>query len=208
MKSYLEEIFSNKFNIIRVNKQGSLLTYKDDINTSVYIGWTNLGQSITIDSIIGLRYFEKIEKAVRPILKENEINYPSFGNIESTYNYFVRCSKNEVEKDDNGGIRELLYEVDETIKNIEEDCFNITETITDLKNYIKDFNEEELSEFLCNPVLIRKYAINYLIDQDDNDLCSMVSEYESAIKSYPQIFANHDKALLALDKHLKNNHPA
>lgn len=205
MKSYLEEIFSDKFNIKRVTKQGGLLAYKKDSNTSIFIGWTNLGQTISIDSIIGLRYFPKIEELIRPILKEYNIVYPSFGNIDSTYNYFIRCSKNEIDKDDVIKIRQLLNEVYENIGIIEKECFSITETLSDLESYVVNLNEEKLSEFLCNPVLIRKYAINYLVNQDDKNLSSMVREYENAIISYPQIFANHDKALLALHSILKKN---
>lgn len=208
MKSYLEEIFSDKFTIKRVNKQGTLLVYKNDVKTSIYIGWTNLGQSISVDSVIGLRYFKEIEELVKPILKEFNIVYPSFGNVESTYNCFKRCSKNEISKDDSIGLKRILDEVSKNILKIEEECFSLTESINDLEFYITKLDDEKISEFLSNPVLIRKYAISYLVNQDDKELSSMVSEYESAILSYPQIFANHDKALLALDKTLKRWYPA
>lgn len=197
MKEQIEEIFGEAYLIDSLQKDGIVLVRKESLNPSgIYVGWTNSFESLKFDAVVGLVRFNTVEDLLDPILKKFGISYTSYGNWASTLNSFVRVDQ-EVKKNDKQDLNQALRFIKEKVIEIEGSFFNPLSTLGKVSKYLSSLNEDQLSEKVTNPVLIRKFVIDSLAGniKDYKLHCdSIVNEYIEAEKIYPHIFKNHDKA--------------
>ncbi|MFH6985243.1 hypothetical protein [Marinoscillum luteum] len=198
MEEVIKEIFSGTYHIENLKKDGVVLVNETTENPSaVFIGWTNSFQSMKFDAAIGLLRFDSVENLLRPILKKLQISYPDFGGWTSTLTLFERVELPEFDKNNIEMLTEQFSTIKEQLKGIERDFFDKLISLGAVSEYLGTLNEEQLSERVTNPVLVRKLVIDTLSGNvaDLKGTCNKIAnEYEEAEKMYPQIFNNHNKA--------------
>lgn len=208
MKDIINEIFGDTFEIKVKTNSLILEEKKAETPKAVYLEWTNNVGSLKFDVLIGLISNERIEKIVLPILEKYKINEKGYGVCNSTINKFVRLEEQEeIFINDLNSIKNHFEKIRNKIKDLLNPFFEKVTTIEGIHSYIKELNEEELSETLSNPVLIRKIVVNFLAGSiDDLELyCNNVEdEYREAEKLYPDIFMNHAQATKELYQVLKS----
>lgn len=208
MEEIINKVFGDTYQIKNIKKEGVLLIKKESKSSkAIFISLTTTSYSINIDAVIGLYKNEKVEQLLAPVLKNNKIKYTHFGNWDCTLNKFIRYEGEEIAKENLGELELELKKLQSEFNDIEESFFAKYNTIENISVALKGLNEEQLSETVSNPVLIRRLVIDFLAGSTkdlESDCKSIVGEYKEAEELYPHIFKNHAEAARELCKVLKS----
>jgi hypothetical protein len=199
MEEVIKEVFGEAYSLESLQQDGFILIYKaSEIRSAIYVGWTNSFQSVKLDAVIGLMRFDNVENLIGPILRKFKISYTSYGNWPATLNWFVRIRGQEIKRDDVQNLRGELINIMDHVKNIEDNFFKRITSVAKASEYLSALTEEQLSEKVANPVLIRKFVVDCLagaVQNPEENRDKIIREYIEAEKLYPKIFKNHDKAV-------------
>jgi len=168
LKTVLTNKFENSYDLERINKFGALLNSKSNSTSFIFLDWSFVGFSVAINSIIGLKSYKEIDIIMNQIIKESEIQINYFGDKNCTVNIFKKFNSIEVDYKNQS---ELIAQIDLIESVIIKDIIPIFDKIEGLKelhDYIEQLNEKELSEFLTNPVLLRKLLIRSQVERIPN----------------------------------------
>ena len=208
LKDILQEEFETSYQINKINKQEAILTSKSNAANSIMIGWTNLGLSISFDSVIGLKNYREVETIMTKVVKESQIQINCFGKTQNTINIFRKIEKNETNYINNDNLRVQIQKIKRIVEDEIESTFDKVSSVQKLAQHVNTLNEKEISEFLSNPTLIRKLAINIVADKEfriDNEVNRIKGEYHDAEIQYPEVFKNYTNAIEIFDKLIKSS---
>lgn len=194
----LLEEFGGSYLLNTITRKEAILNSITNSSISIMIGWTNLGLSISLDSVIGLKYFEEVESVMTNVIKESGLQTNYFGGKQNTINIFERIEKNEIRRDEKSDFRLGIQRIRKTVQDKIETKLACLDSIQDLALYVNGLNEVQLSEFLTNPTLIRKLAINKLANNTykiEDEVEKIKKQYQDAENNYPNIFKNYNKAI-------------
>lgn len=211
MENVINEIFSSAYQI-KIESDGLTLEKKGSkIPAAIVIDWMSQAESIKLrKGFMALMRFDEVETILQPVLEEYQINKGLWGNWPSTINRIfeysdinVSINKNSREVDINNkdALREFFTNVKEGLKLVEKEFFNKFSSLKDVYEYMPSLDEEELSEFISNPVLLREMVIKVLCDDntDIDDLANSVMDEYNESEQY-----NHSDATQDLSEVLKN----
>ncbi len=208
LKDILKNSFEDSFQIGRINKQEAILTSKSNEANSIIIGWTSLGLSLTFDSVIGLKYYAEVESIMTSVINKSQIQVNYFGKQQSTINVFKRLERTEINYKDSDEIKKEICKIKKVVKDEIEPIWDKLDSVQKLANHVNRLNDAELSEFLSNPTLIRKLAINRLADKAyriEDEIKRIKKEYSDAENQYPKVFNNYSNAINVLEKQLNSS---